>query len=168
MIILMMGVAGSGKTTVGRELARCLPAPFLDADDFHPPENRRKISEGIPLTDEDRLPWLRAIIAALTDLPVGPAVLACSALRQSYRDLFRQAFPDMTTVWLTGPSHIIAERLQNRRDHFAGPALLSSQLATLEAPSDALIVDISLPIAEQIERIIFCMSRSLTVTDAGI
>lgn len=133
--VVVMGVSGSGKSTVGVLLATRLGVPFRDADDLHPVANVEKMSRGIPLTDEDRAPWLDAVGAQLAAAPVG-MVMACSALRQSYRDVVRAAAPDTVFAHLHGTQELLAERIGARRDHFMPPTLLESQLATLEAPDD--------------------------------
>lgn len=144
VIVIVMGVAGSGKTTVGREVARRLSATFVDADDFHSPENVEKMRRGEALTDEDRAPWLEAL---RTRLAAGRAngervVLACSALKAAYRTALK--VDGARFVFLRVPEVVLRERLARRRGHFAGPAFLSGQLATLEEPSrqEAVVVDV--------------------------
>jgi gluconokinase len=129
-----MGVAGSGKTTVGSLLAENLGWRFADADDFHPPENKEKISRGIPLTDTDRAPWLAALRSAIVRWNAAGenAVLACSALKRSYRDELRVG--KMRFVFLKGDYTLLLERLRRRHGHFADEKILASQLATLEEP----------------------------------
>ncbi len=145
LVVLLMGVAGSGKTTVGLQLAKELGWSFRDADDFHPPENVAKMSAGMPLDDADRAPWLAAIRKYIMDaLARGEsAVVTCSALKKVYRDA---AIPDrgrVKLVHLAGDFEVILRRMQARTDHFMKPQMLQSQFATLEAPSDALTVDIT-------------------------
>jgi len=153
--ILVMGVSGCGKSTVGKALATALGSIFLDADDFHPPESVAKMAAGIPLTDEDREPWLRGIAAKLLVLRTNgsPFVLACSALKERYREALRQSAPDLVVVWLDGTPELIRERMLSRKDHFMPPALLESQLAALEAPADAIWLDIREPVAILVSRI---------------
>lgn len=145
MIIVLMGVAGSGKTTVGMLLARRLGWPFHDGDDLHSVPNRDKLRRGIALTEGDRRPWL----AALRDLiqrhvdNKDNALVACSALKHSYRELLAVDRAVVKFVYLQGSREIITERLALRRDHFFNRDLLESQFATLEEPSDALVVDVS-------------------------
>ncbi len=143
VIVILMGVAGSGKTTVGRKLAETLGCSFYDADDFHTPSNKDKMSRGIPLSDEDRRPWLETLRAEIKKWASekGPAVLACSALKQKYRDLLSKGLP-VLWVYLRGDRETLLRRLEGRKGHYAGPSLLDSQLESLEEPSDALIVDI--------------------------
>ncbi len=147
MVILIMGVAGSGKTTIGRALAASLGWSFRDADDFHPAANVAKMSAGQPLTDADRAPWLAAIRAHLDDkLARGEnAVVTCSALRESYRAQLLADPARVKLVHLTGDPALLAARIADRTDHFMKPQMLASQLAALEPPRDALAVDIAPP-----------------------
>ena len=130
-----MGVAGAGKTTVGILLAQKLGWQFADADDFHPPENKDKISRGIPLNDADRAPWLAAMRSAILEWNAAAEniVLACSALKRSYRDELRAG--RVRFVFLKGDSALLLDRLRLRHGHFADEKILASQLDTLEAPS---------------------------------
>jgi gluconokinase len=155
MVIIVMGVTGSGKTTVGQQLAETLGWRFHDADDFHPPANKTKMHAGIPLTDEDRWPWLRALRAVIEkalDDKAG-AVVTCSALKRAYRDVLSGGLPQVHYVHLTGDLGVLAERLAGRRGHFMNPALLESQIETLEAPADAIDVDVALTPDEQVAAI---------------
>lgn len=144
--VVVMGVSGAGKSTVGARLAARLGLPFADADDFHPPANVAKMSAGTPLTDADRWPWLDAIGAHLAASRHG-AVVTCSALRRAYRDRLRAACPGVRFVHLAGARAVIAARQAARRDHFMPPALLDSQFATLEPPgadeADVVALDVS-------------------------
>lgn len=137
-----MGVAGSGKSTVGKLLAEQAAAAFLDADDFHPPTNRAKMAAGQPLDDADREPWLAALAEELRKLDHTEQsfVLACSALKQSYRDQLQAAAPRLMVVWLDVPEETLRTRLQ-QRSHFFPAELLASQLTTLELPPNALRLD---------------------------
>jgi gluconokinase len=146
MILLVMGVTGSGKTTAGKLLAQRLGWLFLDADDFHPAENIEKMKQGVPLSDEDRKPWLVAIHASLLQCgaKMQDAVLACSALKQSYRDRLASGV-DLRICYLQGSYPEIAARLQGRTGHFAGEAILAGQFADLEEPRDALVLRASDP-----------------------
>jgi gluconokinase len=143
MLIVVMGVSGAGKTTVGRALADSLDATFLDADDFHPPANVAKMRAGQPLDDADRAPWLARLHAELARRAArGEAVvLACSALKQAYRERISLDL-DVRFVHLTGSREAIAARLASRSGHYMPPALLDSQFAALEAPADAITVDV--------------------------
>lgn len=131
-LLTVMGVTGSGKTTVGAALAQRLRVPFADADDFHPPENVAKMSAGIPLDDADRAPWLRAIGAWLAAHRDSGGVISCSALRRSYRDVLRAAAPDVLFVHLAGSPEVVARRVAGRPGHFMPASLVASQFATLE------------------------------------
>lgn len=136
-LYVVMGITGSGKTTVGASLAHALGVDFVEGDDYHPPENVRRMASGIPLTDDDRAGWLRTLatrIREAKDAGTG-LVLACSALKRSYRDVLRAAAPEVQFVFLTGPRALISERLAERRGHFMPASLLDSQLATLEEPT---------------------------------
>ena len=144
MIVLLMGVAGCGKTTIGQLLATQLGWSFHDADDFHPPENVAKMSAGIPLTDRDRAPWLAAIRAHIDACSARgeSAVLTCSALKDRYRATLAEGAPRVRLVHLTGSYELILERIRARQGHFMKPEMLRSQFEALEAPRDALAVDI--------------------------
>ena len=134
MSVVVMGVAGSGKSTVAAALAGALGGIYLDADDFHPPANVAKMTAGIPLTDEDRMPWLHLVGETMAAqhtrgrLPI----VACSALKRRYRDVLREAGGDVFFVQLDGSPELLAERIAARTDHFMPPSLLASQLAALE------------------------------------
>lgn len=130
--IVVMGVSGSGKSTVGRELARRLAVPFIDADDLHPPASRAKMAGGTPLTDADRAPWLEAVGRAIAEAGAG-AVVACSALRRRYREaIVAGAGKPVVFAHLCGDADLLRDRMAARTDHFMPPALLRSQLETLE------------------------------------
>ncbi len=143
MIVILMGVTGSGKTTVGTLLAHKLHWQFADADDFHSAVNKDKIHRGIPLTDADRSPWLAAMRSQIDQWIAANqnAVLACSALKQSYRQLLGVA-PAVKYVLLQGSYDLIHSRLLVRKGHFADEHILQSQFDTLEEPGDSLVVDI--------------------------
>lgn len=142
-----MGPAGSGKTTVGKILASQLSWEFADGDDFHPPANVAKMAQGVPLTDEDRFPWLQSIRNAMQQwLALGRnVVLACSALKRSYRELLGIGpnGKDVRLVYLKGSYDLLLERLHSRKGHYMKDQMLASQLADLEEPEDALTVDVS-------------------------
>ncbi|HYM79051.1 MAG TPA: gluconokinase [Candidatus Dormibacteraeota bacterium] len=144
MIVIVMGVVGAGKTTVGKLLAANLGWEFADADDFHSAANVEKIRNGTPLDDIDRDPWLDALRAAILQWIADRrnAVLACSALKRRYRAKL-DAGPEAKFVYLRGSADVISDRLRSRRGHFAGEAILASQLADLEEPEAALTVDIA-------------------------
>jgi gluconokinase len=152
--IVVMGVSGSGKTSVGEGLAKRLGLRFRDADEFHPPANIAKMSAGIPLTDDDRWPWLDAIGKALAQSD-GRLIVACSALRRVYRDrLLKTAARPVVFLWLDGRQEVIAARMAKRRHHFMPPSLLASQFATLEPPDPdepAVRVSIEPPLDEVVD-----------------
>ena len=147
-VYVIMGVTGSGKSTVGAMLARRLGVEFVEGDDYHPPENVRRMASGIALTDEDRAGWLRALAARIRHAKDAGAgiVLTCSALKRSYRDVFRGADPEVRFIFLKGTVSLIGERISERRGHFMPASLLQSQLAILEEPTGderALVYEIS-------------------------
>ncbi len=145
MVVVLMGVAGSGKTTIGRQLAAELGWHFADADEFHPPANVAKMSAGIPLDDTDRAPWLAAIrlyIDARLDRREN-AVVTCSALKEKHRAILLGGAPDVKLVYLRGSRELLWSRISGRTGHFMKPAMLDSQLAALEEPGNALVVDIA-------------------------
>lgn len=151
-----MGPAGAGKSTVGRALAAALGWPFLDADDFHVPEHVARMRAGIPLTDADRAPWLARVHDAIVEVLVNPGtnvVVACSALRQSSRERIAVGLDDVRWVYLSAPAALLEQRLAARRDHFAGPSILPSQLEDLQPPRDALVLSASLPVNELVAQI---------------
>lgn len=157
-VIVVMGVAGAGKTVVGRALATALEWSFEEGDDYHSKANKEKMARGEGLTDADRAPWLAAIerFIAKTVHAREHAVLACSALKAAYRVALvpPEAPPGAVRfVYLDVPPNVLDERLRERRGHFAGPSLLASQLATLEKPRDALWVDGTRPIPEIVQSI---------------
>lgn len=156
MIVVLMGVSGSGKSAVGKALAAKLGWRFIEGDDFHPPTNVEKMKSGQPLTDEDRRPWLRAIreeIDAACERGES-MVLACSALKHDYRDYLEAHEPECVRfVWLEGSEELIQQRLKERKGHFMPAGLLHSQFEALEPPEDALRVDIAPPVDEVAETI---------------
>ena len=154
MIIVVIGVAGVGKTTVGRALAVTLGWAFYDADDIHTPEDRERMHRGEALTDTLRQPWLERVRAILVHAAERGenAVVACSALKQQYRDVLSRGLP-VRFVFLSADADALRARLQQRTDHFAGVALLESQLATLEPASNALTLDATLSVDALVARI---------------
>jgi gluconokinase len=134
-LVVVMGVSGAGKSTVGALIAAGLGLAFADADAFHPPANLAKMSAGQPLDDADRAPWLAAIGAHLARHRGQGCVVACSALKRAYRDALRAAVPDLRLVFLHGPAPLVAARQAARRDHFMPASLVASQFATLEPPA---------------------------------
>jgi len=154
--IIVMGVSGSGKSTIGALLAERLGWPFADADGFHPPENVAKMAAGIPLTDADRWPWLDAIAAHIDAARKAgqPVVVACSALRRAYRDRLRAGHGDLLFLHLSGAPEVIAARQAARQGHFMPPSLMASQFATLEdtvAEPDAVTVSVKASPDEVVE-----------------
>jgi gluconokinase len=134
-LLVLMGVTGAGKSTVGTLIAERLQLAFRDADEFHPPANIAKMSAGQPLTDEDRWPWLDAIGAFLAAHRGEGCVVTCSALKRAYRDRLRGAAPELRFVFLHGNVALVAARQAARQGHFMPPSLVASQFATLETPS---------------------------------
>jgi gluconokinase len=157
MIVVLMGVTASGKTTIGRKLAATLGWQYAEGDDYHSAANKQKMNQGIALTDEDRAPWL----ATLHDVLMAwhrsgtSGVLACSALKQSYREALSAGIPmaDLRFVLLEVPRSVLEHRLAERRNHYMSPALLDSQIATLELPKDASRVRGDLPLDEVVQQI---------------
>ncbi|MEM6400747.1 MAG: gluconokinase [Cyanobacteria bacterium P01_D01_bin.116] len=156
MIILVMGVSGSGKTTIGKKLAESLGSKFADADDFHSQENIDKMRSGIALSDADRLPWLQKMqdvikqrLSENTDI-----VITCSALKASYRQMLLVNHESVKLVYLKGSFELIQKRLKERLNHFMSEKLLESQFDILEEPSDAIIVDISQPLEVVVQNIV--------------
>lgn len=165
-VIVAMGVSGTGKSTVGRALAETLDLPFLEGDDLHPESNVAKMAAGIPLTDDDRAPWLDRIAAELDR----PQVVACSALKRRYRDRLRRAAPDLVLVYLHGDRALLESRMSQRDGHFMPTRLLDSQLATLEEPhpdEEAIPVDVSLTPAEIVEVVVERLERDGDVDRPG-
>src|SRR5688572_29135257 len=154
--VIVMGVAGCGKTTVGKALAQRLGWNFYDADEFHPPKNIDKMAHGIPLDDSDRAPWL----ARLHDLISSsltqdrPGVLACSALKEAYRQQLLAGNEDVQIVYLKGSYDLIWSRIAARQDHYMKPQMLQSQFEALEEPTNALVIDISIPVNDIVQEIL--------------
>jgi|SRR5579864_2333118 len=158
MILIAMGVSGAGKTLIGEMLAEKLKCDFTDGDAFHSEANKEKMHHGIPLTDEDRWPWLRTIRAAIEkEQQAGrTAVFTCSSLKRSYRDILRAGDRDVCFVYLKGSREVLHERLLTRTGHFFDPSLLQSQLDTLEEPAadEAITVSIELSPEEIVDDVL--------------
>lgn len=154
-MLILMGVSGSGKTTIGELLAERVSMPFFDGDLFHPVSNIEKMRHGVPLTDADREPWLLSIAKiASQSLSQSGAIIACSALKQKYRILLRDNNRNIFFIHLKGSQKLILERMMSRKDHYMPPELLQSQFDTLEEPADALTVSIELPPGEIVDFIL--------------
>ena len=164
MVVLLMGVAGSGKTLIGGLLAKKLNWEFADADRFHPAANIQKMSQGVPLSDADRQPWLLAMRRAITGWIKSEqnTVLACSALKQQFREQLTVG-AEVRTVYLKGAPHLIYERLSHRKAHFMKAEMLASQFADLEEPTDAIVINIS----QSPDQIVSEIQRNLGLPDAA-
>lgn len=151
-----MGVSGSGKTTLGKAVAQKLGWVFFDADDFHPPENVAKMTAGIPLHDSDRVPWLAALHdQLLSTLKAGRhPVLACSALKETFRAQLLEGINGMAVIYLKGSYDLILSRISTREDHYMKPGMLQSQFDVLEEPRDALVLDVKMPLEIMMDSII--------------
>jgi gluconokinase len=154
--VVVMGVAGSGKTTVGQALAQHLGWEFYDADGFHPAANIAKMASGVPLDDSDRLPWLASLHALISAslMEECPGVLACSALKESYRERLLEGNKDVLIVYLKGRYDLIWSRISARQDHYMRPEMLKSQFETLEEPADVLTVDIAMTVEGIVQEIL--------------
>ena len=168
MIVVVMGVSGSGKTTIGKLLAERMGWIFADADDYFSPAAKQKMAEGHPLTDEDRLPWLQTLNALLRrwDAEGINVVLACSALKAKYHEILEAGIPPthIQFIFLDGPKELIAKRLSLRKHEYMNPMLLDSQLATLERPTDAFRIVNDRPPQEIVE---YLLEHVLAVQDVA-
>jgi len=167
-LIVVMGVSAVGKSTIGTRIAERLGAPFQDADDLHPAVNVEKMRAGVPLTDDDRWPWLDIVGIELASADASGLVVACSALRRGYRDRLRAQAPTTCFVHLHADDLVLMARAEGRIGHFMPPSLLASQLATLEALADderGLVVDVDAPIDDIVDRAVAGL-RDLGVTPA--
>lgn len=142
MLIIVMGVSGSGKSTIGKGIAERLNLPFYEGDEYHPQKNIEKMSNGIPLNDRDRTPWLKTINRVLIDESKHGAVFTCSALKKSYRVMLSASIEKMNWVFLHGSREVIKKRMDERKGHFMKAELLDSQFSILEEPEDAIRVDV--------------------------
>jgi len=160
--LIVMGVSGSGKTSVGKALAESLGWDFYDADDFHPPANVAKMASGIPLDDSDRAPWLTALHDLISSSlkQNKPGVLACSALKERYRQQLMNGNEGVQLVYLKGSYDLIWSRMLARKEHYMKPHMLQSQFDALEEPTNALTIEISVPVDEIIQEIMQVISKS--------
>jgi gluconokinase len=161
MILIIMGVSGSGKSTVGRAVAARLGCGFSDADDFHSAANKAKMAAGIPLEDADREPWLQALREAIDAWQAAAAdcVLACSALKSRYREMLGASDANRKFIYLKGSYELFRSRLEGRTGHFFDPELLRSQFEALEEPTDAIVVDAAQSVEAQVGEIIASIAR---------
>ncbi|HDL6964314.1 TPA: gluconokinase [Yersinia enterocolitica] len=163
--IIVMGVSGSGKTTVGEAVARRIHAKFIDGDDLHPRANIQKMGSGHPLNDEDRMPWLERLSDAAYSLhhKNESGIIVCSALKRRYRDRLREGNPEMVFLYLKGSFDVIMERLKSRSGHFMPTDLLKSQFEALEEPGseepDVICVDIDADIDEVVQRCVLALEK---------
>lgn len=159
--IVIMGVSGSGKTRIGRALARSLGVPFLEGDKFHPPANIAKMRSGQPLDDADRRPWLAALNTALHQHAASGqrVVLACSALKEDYRKQLGQGGVPLHFVYLKGTPELIARRVQGRKRHFMPASLVDSQFGALEEPADAIVVDATQSVGRTVRQILAALGE---------
>lgn len=159
MIVVVMGVCSSGKTIIGSMLAERMGVSFYDGDEFHLPENVKKMKNEIPLNDDDRIPWLEKIAAEMKKWEnQGGAVLACSALKESYRQTLRKG-GDVRFVYLKGTKQTILERIKNRKGHFFPACLVDSQFETLEEPTDAIAADITKEPEKIVEEVLMKLQK---------
>jgi len=166
MIVVLMGVSGSGKTTVSALLAAAMHAKFQEGDDLHPAANVQKMHSGQPLDDADRMPWLHAIAGVIDEWRASgqSGVLTCSALKRAYRDIIIGDRPDVTLVYLKGSKELIARRMASRHEHFMPVALLDSQFATLEEPTAderPILVSVNAPPQTTVEKIVHLLAERI-------
>ena len=159
MVIVVMGVSGCGKTIVGKLLASKLNVPFYDADNCHSESNIKKMKAGVPLDDNDRFGWLEVLAQKIRQYNNKDMVLACSALKRSYRDILAGGNTDINFVYLKGTKDGIAERMNDRKDHYMPTSLLDSQFAALEEPSEAIVVDVNLSPEKTVKQIVTALKK---------
>lgn len=161
MFIIFMGVSGCGKTTIGKKTADILDIPYYEGDDYHPPENVEKMSQGIPLTDQDREDWLDTLSQLIHDKLVADesGVLSCSALKKKYRDQLRIDPKQVLFIYLKGSYGLIRSRLKDRSDHYMPADLLKSQFEALEEPDDAFTIDIDRAPDEILDEVVAHLTR---------
>jgi gluconokinase len=162
MIVVLMGVSGSGKTTIATALATRLGWAFVEGDDWHPPQNVTKMSAGTPLTDEDRFPWLDRLNAELRarEARGENVVVTCSALKQSYRERLTRGLARWELVFLHGSFELLSKRMAERKHRYMPASLLQSQFATLEPPAKAIAVDVAEPLERSVEKISAALAHS--------
>lgn len=166
--MVVMGVSGSGKTSLGQALGKSLGIPFTDADNLHPASNKALMAAGIPLTDADRIPWLNVVAGTIAKgVSHGqPGIVACSALKRTYRDLLRAQVPNLLLIFIDGAADIIAQRLESREHEFMPASLLASQIATLEPP-EADEAHISVPAELTVEKAVDLILATLHLSPAA-
>lgn len=158
MKILLMGVSGTGKSTLGKMLSKRLGIPFLEADDFHPKANREKLKMGQPLTEQDRLPWLKDICDEIIKKENQGVILACSALKERHRKVVMKKREDWFCFFLKGSKELIRNRVLQRKGHFFNPVLIDNQFITLEEPRNAVVLDIGKPIEHLMNELLGALS----------
>jgi gluconokinase len=164
-LLVLMGVSGSGKSSVGREVAKRCDVPFLEGDDYHPRENIEKMAAGFPLTDADRLPWIAAIAHAVNNASAHDIVLACSALTKAVRSkLNAEVRRECVFIHLKADPELIRERLAQRTGHYMRSNMLDSQLAALEEPGDAIQIDVSRPLTDVVDAVMEAVSPAVSGT----
>lgn len=166
MIVVVTGVAGAGKSTIGSRLADRLDWPYLEADEFHPPASRRKMERGVPLSEADRGPWLDSMAAAIRAVGEN-AVVSCSCLRRSHRERMRAARPDTRFVHLRIDAATARDRVAERPDHFFGASLVESQFEALEEPADGRVIDGTRPPEELVDDLLDWLASTGAVDRAG-
>lgn len=162
---ILMGVSGSGKTTIGKRVSQELGLPFFEGDDFHPAENVAKMSSGIPLTDADRVPWIDALVKALNDKQAKDAIVACSALSRFVRERIRSGLKEPAKfIWLSAKPEVIEERLRKRGQHYMKAGMLASQFAALQMPHTAQQVSVEQPVEDVVKEVLRIIKSEATAS----